>query len=65
MIDADGSVMGVYREPQIPNAIGYHEKQYFSPGDTGFKVWDTHLEYVGINGSLKLLAVWRCRVLKY
>jgi len=48
MIDADGSVMGVYRKTHILNAIGYHEKQYFSPGDTGFKVWDTHYAKVGI-----------------
>jgi N-carbamoylputrescine amidase len=48
MIDADGSVMGVYRKTHIPNAIGYQEKQYFSPGDTGFKVWDTHYAKVGI-----------------
>jgi len=48
MIDADGSVMGVYRKTHIPNAIGYQEKQYFSPGDTGFKVWDTRYAKVGI-----------------
>jgi N-carbamoylputrescine amidase len=48
MIDADGSIMGVYRKAHIPNAIGYQEKQYFSPEDTGFKVWDTHYVKVGI-----------------
>lgn len=48
MIDADGSVMGVYRKTHIPNAIGYQEKQYFSPGDTGFKVWDTSYARVGL-----------------
>jgi len=48
MIDADGSVMGVYRKTHIPNAIGYQEKQYFSPGDTGFKVWDTRYAKVGL-----------------
>ena len=48
MIDADGSVMGVYRKTHIPNAIGYQEKQYFSPGDTGFKVWDTRYAKIGL-----------------
>ena len=48
MIDADGSVMGVYRKTHIPNAIGYQEKQYFSPGDTGFKVWDTRYARIGL-----------------
>jgi len=47
MIDADGSVLGVYRKSHIPNSIGYQEKQYFSPGDTGFKVWDTAYGKVG------------------
>ena len=48
MVDADGSVLGVYRKTHIPNAIGYQEKQYFSPGDTGFKVWDTAYARVGL-----------------
>jgi N-carbamoylputrescine amidase len=48
MVDADGSVMGVYRKTHIPNAIGYQEKQYFSPGDTGFKIWDTRYAKVGV-----------------
>ena len=48
MVDADGTVLGVYRKTHIPNAIGYQEKQYFSPGDTGFKVWDTRYAKVGL-----------------
>ena len=48
MVDADGSVLGVYRKTHIPNAIGYQEKQYFSPGDTGFKVWDTRYAKIGL-----------------
>jgi N-carbamoylputrescine amidase len=40
--------MGVYRKTHIPNAIGYQEKQYFSPGDTGFKVWDTRFAKLGV-----------------
>ena len=41
MIDADGEVLGLYRKSHIPDGPGYQEKYYFSPGDTGFKVWDT------------------------
>jgi N-carbamoylputrescine amidase len=48
MIDADGSMLGVYRKTHIPNAIGYQEKQYFSPGDTGFKVWNTRYARIGL-----------------
>ena len=48
MVDADGTIMGVYRKSHIPNAIGYQEKQYFNPGDTGFKVWDTRFGKVGL-----------------
>ena len=48
MVDADGRVLGVYRKSHIPNAIGYQEKQYFSPGDTGFRVWDTRYAKVGV-----------------
>jgi predicted amidohydrolase len=38
IIDADGSVLGVYRKTHIPDSPGYMEKFYFTPGDTGFKV---------------------------
>jgi N-carbamoylputrescine amidase len=48
MVDADGSILGVYRKTHIPNAIGYQEKQYFSPGDTGFRVWDTRYAKLGL-----------------
>jgi len=41
MIDADGRELGVYRKSHIPEGPGYHEKFYFSPGDTGFRVWKT------------------------
>ncbi|GIU18319.1 N-carbamoylputrescine amidase [Shewanella sp. MBTL60-007] len=41
MIDADGSILDNYRKSHIPDGPGYSEKYYFSPGDTGFKVWDT------------------------
>ncbi|OIN26918.1 N-carbamoylputrescine amidase [Vibrio barjaei] len=41
MIDADGTVLENYRKSHIPDGPGYSEKYYFSPGDTGFKVWKT------------------------
>ncbi|MGL1136620.1 N-carbamoylputrescine amidase [Vibrio parahaemolyticus] len=41
MIDADGTVLNNYRKSHIPDGPGYSEKYYFSPGDTGFKVWQT------------------------
>ena len=41
MIDADGTVLGLYRKAHIPDGPGYQEKFYFTPGDTGFKVWRT------------------------
>ena len=48
MVDADGSLMGVYRKSHIPDGPGYMEKYYFRPGDTGFKVWDTRFGRVGV-----------------
>ena len=48
MVDADGEILGVYRKSHIPNSVGYQEKQYFTPGDTGFKVWDTRFGRVGV-----------------
>ena len=47
IVDADGSVLGVYRKSHIPNGPGYQEKTYFNPGDTGFRVWDTHCGRIG------------------
>ncbi|MCG6461732.1 N-carbamoylputrescine amidase [Vibrio parahaemolyticus] len=41
MIDADGTALDNYRKSHIPDGPGYSEKYYFSPGDTGFKVWQT------------------------
>jgi N-carbamoylputrescine amidase len=48
VIDADGSLLGVYRKSHIPDGPGYEEKFYFSPGDTGFKVWDTKFGRIGV-----------------
>jgi N-carbamoylputrescine amidase len=47
MIDADGRVLGRYRKSHIPQGPGYEEKYYFSPGDTGFRVWDTAAGRIG------------------
>ena len=48
MVDADGAVLGIYRKSHIPEGPGYHEKFYFSPGDTGFKVFDTKVAKLGV-----------------
>jgi N-carbamoylputrescine amidase len=48
ILDADGSLLGVYRKSHIPNGPGYQEKNYFSPGDTGFKVWQTRFARIGV-----------------
>jgi N-carbamoylputrescine amidase len=48
MVDADGSQLGIYRKSHIPDGRGYQEKFYFSPGDTGFKVWDTAVGRIGL-----------------
>ena len=48
MLDADGSVMGVYRKTHIPDDHYYQEKFYFTPGNTGFKVWDTCYGKIGV-----------------
>ncbi len=48
VLDADGSVLGLYRKSHIPNGPGYQEKNYFSPGDTGFKVWSTRFGRIGL-----------------
>ena len=48
MIDADGAALGIYRKTHIPHAVGYHEKYYFSPGDTGFRVWRTRHGVLGV-----------------
>jgi N-carbamoylputrescine amidase len=47
MVDADGAVLGLYRKSHIPDGPGYQEKFYFTPGDTGFKVWKTKFGAIG------------------
>jgi N-carbamoylputrescine amidase len=48
ILDADGTNLGVYRKSHIPNGPGYQEKNYFSPGDTGFRVWHTRFARIGV-----------------
>lgn len=48
ILDADGSLLGTYRKSHIPHGSGYQEKYFFSPGDTGFRVWDTRFGRIGV-----------------
>ncbi len=48
IVDAGGQLLGTYRKSHIPESPGYHEKFYFSPGDTGFKVWRTRFGTLGV-----------------
>ncbi len=47
MIDAGGKILGVYRKTHIPDDHFYQEKFYFTPGDTGFMVFDTKYAKIG------------------
>lgn len=47
MIDSDGSILGIYRKSHIPTGECYEEKFYFTPGNTGFKVFKTHFGNFG------------------
>ena len=48
MIDADGTILGIYRKTHIPDDHFYQEKFYFTPGSTGFRVWDTIYGKIGV-----------------
>ena len=48
ILDADGGNLGIFRKSHIPNGPGYQEKNYFSPGDTGFRVWETRFARIGV-----------------
>ena len=52
VIDADGSLLGVYRKMHIPDDPLYYEKFYFAPGDTGFRSWKTKF------GRIAVLICW-------
>ena len=69
VLDADGSVLGVYRKTHIPDGLPYAEKFYFTPGDTGFRVWNTRYGRIGVGicwdqwfpeaaRSLSLIHIW-------
>ena len=47
-IDADGRILGIYRKTHIPDDHYYQEKFYFTPGDTGFRVFETRYGKIGI-----------------
>ena len=48
VIDADGSLLGIYRKMHIPDDPLYYEKIYFTPGDTGFRSWKTKFGKIGV-----------------
>ena len=48
IIDADGSLMGTYRKMHIPDDPQFYEKFYFTPGDLGFRVWETRYAKIGV-----------------
>ena len=66
IFDADGRRLGIYRKSHIPDGPGYQEKFYFTPGDTGFRVWRYALRphrrrrSAGISGFRRARASWRC-----
>jgi N-carbamoylputrescine amidase len=47
VIEKDGTIPGIYRKMHIPDDPGFHEKYYFTPGDLGFKVFDTSAGKIG------------------
>jgi N-carbamoylputrescine amidase len=48
IIDADGKLLGVYRKMHIPDDPLFYEKFYFTPGDTGFRAWQTKFGRIGV-----------------
>lgn len=48
VIDANGTILGIYRKTHIPDGLPYGEKFFFTPGDTGFKVWKTKYGNIGV-----------------
>ncbi|MDX2127459.1 MAG: carbon-nitrogen hydrolase [Chloroherpetonaceae bacterium] len=48
VIDADGNYLGKYRKMHIPDDPNFYEKFYFTPGDTGFKVFETRYAKIGV-----------------
>lgn len=48
VLDADGSYLGKYRKMHIPDDPGYYEKFYFTPGDLGYKIFETRFARIGV-----------------
>ena len=48
VIDADGTYLGKYRKMHIPDDPGYYEKFYFTPGDLGYKIFETKFAKIGV-----------------
>jgi len=48
ILDADGEMLGIYRKMHIPDDPLYYEKFYFTPGDLGFRAWDTRYGRIGV-----------------
>ena len=48
ILDADGKYLGKYRKMHIPDDPQYHEKFYFTPGDLGFRAWETRYATLGV-----------------
>lgn len=48
VLDADGTYLGKYRKMHIPDDPGYYEKFYFTPGDLGYKVFETKFAKIGV-----------------
>jgi N-carbamoylputrescine amidase len=48
VIDADGAYLGMYRKMHIPDDPAYYEKFYFTPGDLGYKTFDTKFAKIGV-----------------
>jgi N-carbamoylputrescine amidase len=73
IIDADGSLLGTYRKMHIPDDPLYYEKYYFTPGDLGFKTWQTRFGSIGVlicwdqwyPEAARLTALQGCSVLFY
>ena len=48
IIDADGSLLGLFRKMHIPDDPLFYEKFYFAPGDLGFRAWQTRYAKIGV-----------------
>ncbi|HVX85116.1 MAG TPA: carbon-nitrogen hydrolase [Phycisphaerae bacterium] len=73
ILDATGDLLGIYRKMHIPDDPLYYEKYYFTPGDLGFKVWQTKFARIGVlvcwdqwyPEAARLTAMQDCSILFY